>query len=817
MSQNKKAQMGRSLLMVSLLFLGLAGLLGWTGYGQYLYAQMSEALEHSRDQVVEGVQQAVVSQINQFSQRLENPTVQAALASGNRTAAISAVAQGLSAQDVQLFDSRLEEAYADIEGFGVARLGLLELALRGGSAVVAHVVRDGGQPSLGLAAPVSLQGEPAVIYVRQSLSPLLSILDNAHLPSDTFMGLRQGNFDIARKGNTSLGHTAETLARPVANTHLRVVAEVPDIGGALFGMSWMASLGIAGTLGVIGLGVLFTGLTMVSGNRRKKVKVEKSPRYEVKEDKPKRSLKFWGKKKKDDDEDEEEEDEEEHALIAEAKAALAAAPKPPPPPPRVVEPELITTPPPPIESTPSRVKIPASIFRAYDIRGVVGKELTPDLAQKIGQAIGNVMQEQSQHGIVVGRDGRLSSEELSDALIAGLRVAGCEVTDIGLAPTPLVYFAREHLNMSSCVAVTGSHNPADYNGFKIVIGGQTLFDEGITDLYTRISSPNALYKGHSMGPLNQAQIMDDYVQRIAGDVQMERSLKVVIDAGNGVAGAIAPQLLEAIGAEVIPLHCEVDGNFPNHHPDPSEPANLEDLKQIISHMGADIGIAFDGDGDRLGVVTREGTIIHPDRLLMLFAADVLMRNPGALVIFDVKCSSKLHGHILLNGGSPMMWKTGHSFIKNKMQETGAELAGEMSGHFFFQERWYGFDDGLYAAARLLEVLTQDDRSPSEVLGELPNNPSTPEIKVKVKEGEQHKLVEQFVEGTKSERSPFAAARLSTIDGLRADFPDGWGLVRASNTTPVLVLRFEGDNQAALARIQRMFGEKLAQLGVDAGF
>jgi len=814
MNQNKKAEIGRSLLMAALLLLGLAGWLGWGGYGQYLYAQMGESLEHARDQVVEGVQQAVVSQINQFSQRLENPSVQSALASGNQTAVVSAIAQGLTAQDVKLFDSRLEEAYADMEGFGVARLGLLELALRGNS-VVAHVVRDGGQPSLGLAAPVSLQGEPAVVYVRYSLSSLLSILDNVHLPSDTFMGLRQGNFDIARKGNSSLGSTAETLARPVANTHLRVVAELPDMGGALFGMSWMVSLGVAGTLGVVGLGLLFTGLSMVAGRRPKKAKVERErPRHEA-EEKPARSLKFWGKKKKD--EEEKEEDEDEHALIAEAKAALAAKSAPPPPPQLVIAPEPLAPPPPPVTSAQSGPKVPASIFRAYDIRGVVGKELTPDLAQKIGQAIGNVMQEQSQQGIVVGRDGRLSSEELSDALIAGLRMAGCAVTDIGLAPTPLVYFAREHLTLSSCVAVTGSHNPADYNGFKIVIGGQTLFEEAITDLYTRISSPGMLYKGHSMGPLNQVDVMDDYVQRIAGDVQMERSLKVVIDAGNGVAGAVAPQLLEAIGAEVIPLHCEVDGNFPNHHPDPSDPANLEDLKQIIGHMGADIGIAFDGDGDRLGVVTREGTIIHPDRLLMLFAADVLMRNPGALVIFDVKCSSKLHGHILLNGGSPMMWKTGHSFIKNKMQETGAELAGEMSGHFFFQERWYGFDDGLYAAARLLEVLTQDDRPPSEVLGELPDNPSTPEIKVKVKEGEQHKLVEQFVEGTKSERSPFAQARLSTIDGLRADFTDGWGLVRASNTTPMLVLRFEGDNQAALVRIQRMFGEKLSQLGVEVGF
>ncbi len=341
----------------------------------------------------------------------------------------------------------------------------------------------------------------------------------------------------------------------------------------------------------------------------------------------------------------------------------------------------------------------ADIFRAYDIRGIVGKELNPGVAELIGQAIGSVMQAQGLRDVVVGRDGRLSGPELTAGLIEGLRRAGCQVTDIGLAPTPVVYFAAYHLRAGSCVAVTGSHNPPDYNGFKIVVGGETLAGDAITDLYRRIAE-GRLHTAGEPGSLSQRDVSDDYIQRIADDVQLDRPLKVVADAGNGVAGEIAPRLLEAIGAEVIPLYCDVDGTFPNHHPDPSEPHNLEDLVQMVQRFDADIGLAFDGDGDRLGVVTREGKMVYPDRLLMLFAADVLQRNPGALIIYDVKCTGKLQDFVLRHGGSPMMWKTGHSLIKSKMRETDAELAGEMSGHFFFKERWYGFDDGLYAAARV---------------------------------------------------------------------------------------------------------------------
>jgi len=456
----------------------------------------------------------------------------------------------------------------------------------------------------------------------------------------------------------------------------------------------------------------------------------------------------------------------------------------------------------------SAVEVDPGIFRAYDIRGIVGKTLNIEVAELIGLAIGSVMRDEDLVDIVVGRDGRLSGPDLVGGLISGLRQAGRNVIDIGLAPTPVAYFAAYHLRTGSSVAVTGSHNPPDYNGFKIVVGGQTLSGDAITDLYERIRD-NRLHVANVPGDLQQRDVSADYIQRIADDVQLERPLKVVVDAGNGVAGDIAPQLLEAIGADVIPLYCEVDGTFPNHHPDPSEPHNLEDLIQTVKRFDADIGLAFDGDGDRLGVVTKEGEVIFPDRLLMLFAADVLERNPGALIIYDVKCTGKLQGWVLRHGGTPMMWKTGHSLIKAKMRESGAELAGEMSGHFFFQERWYGFDDGLYSAARLLEILANRAETPSEVLAALPDGVSTPEIKVDVPDGTPHEIVARFVEG-----ASFEGARLSTIDGLRADWDDGWGLVRASNTTPILVLRFEADNTAALERIKDEFRARLQALAPE---
>ncbi|MCK7592538.1 phosphomannomutase/phosphoglucomutase [Pseudomarimonas salicorniae] len=457
------------------------------------------------------------------------------------------------------------------------------------------------------------------------------------------------------------------------------------------------------------------------------------------------------------------------------------------------------------EAAKSSLRVDRSIFRAYDIRGVVGKSLDTGIAKLIGQAIGSTLREQGLREIVVGRDGRLSGPDLSKALIEGLRSTGCDVVDIGLAPTPVVYFASYQLGTGSCVAVTGSHNPPDYNGFKIVLGGETLSGDAITALYERISE-NRLHSDQP-GGLQEQAMGRDYVDRISSDVQLERRMKVVVDCGNGVAGAVAPEVLEAIGAAADGLYCEVDGEFPNHHPDPSDPHNLADLITSVKRTGAELGLAFDGDGDRLGVVTRSGKIIYPDRVLMLFAQDVLSRNPGAAVIYDVKCTGHLSGQILRHGGSPIMWKTGHSLIKAKMRETAAELAGEMSGHFFFKERWYGFDDGIYAAARLLEILATDDRDPDEIFAELPDSVSTPELKVEMEEGEHYAFMERF-----REKARFEGAKVFTIDGVRADWSDGWGLVRCSNTTPCLVLRFDGDSEQALARIQETYREQL--LAVD---
>jgi len=446
-----------------------------------------------------------------------------------------------------------------------------------------------------------------------------------------------------------------------------------------------------------------------------------------------------------------------------------------------------------------------SIFRAYDIRGIVGQTLDTGIARQIGHAIGSLMHEQHLPGIVVGRDGRLSGPALSEALIEGLRLAGRHVIDIGLAPTPLTYFGAHQLDTGCCISLTGSHNPPDYNGFKIVIGGHTLSGDAITGLYERIVQ-NRLHTAATPGSLTARDISKDYIDRIARDIHLARPLNIVVDAGNGVAGALAPQVLSAIGANITPLYCDIDGSFPNHHPDPSEPHNLEDLITEVARTGADLGLAFDGDGDRLGVVTAEGHNIFPDRLLMLFAADTLTREPGASILYDVKCSGHLPGWITRHGGTPLMWKTGHSLIKAKMRETGAALAGEMSGHFFFAERWYGFDDGIYSAARLLEILARSPGPAGHVFAALPEGIATPEIKVDAPGGDPHGFVERF-----RASAEFADARLSTIDGLRVDWEDGWGLVRASNTTPILVLRFEADTQAALARIQGHFRTRLLAL------
>ncbi|MCB1583085.1 MAG: phosphomannomutase/phosphoglucomutase [Xanthomonadales bacterium] len=441
-----------------------------------------------------------------------------------------------------------------------------------------------------------------------------------------------------------------------------------------------------------------------------------------------------------------------------------------------------------------------SIFKAYDIRGIVNETLTTDAVEQIGQAIGTENQNRGRNSIVVARDGRLSGPSLLEALIKGLKKSGCDVINIGAVPTGVLYFSTHHLETGSGVMLTGSHNPPNYNGLKIMLDGETLAGKLITNLYEMIAEGD-LKTGE--GDVQELDIRDDYIDYISSEIQLENDLTVVVDCGNGIPGEIAPELLEEIGCNVIPLHCEVDGGFPNHHPDPSVPENLQDLITTLKSVDADIGIAFDGDGDRLGVVTKSGEIINPDRLLMLFAQDVLSRQPGSSIIFDVKCTGHLPKQIVKYGGMPIMWKTGHSFMKAKLKETNAALAGEMSGHFFFNERWFGFDDGIYAAARLLEILDQEEVSPQEVFDTLPNSINTPELKVHMKEGEHYKFMDEFIG-----KAEFADAKITTIDGIRADFANGWGLVRCSNTTPCLVIRFDADDEAALEKIKEQFREQL---------
>lgn len=448
------------------------------------------------------------------------------------------------------------------------------------------------------------------------------------------------------------------------------------------------------------------------------------------------------------------------------------------------------------------VDVSQSIFRAYDIRGVVDESLNSAIVELIGKAIATEALAQGQTTLCVGYDGRLSSPAYAESLVAGIISTGVNVIVIGQVPTPVLYFSTHHFETGSGVMITGSHNPSNYNGFKMMIAGNTLSGEDIQRLYNRIVTQDFAV---GQGERSEHAIEREYLDAILNDIAVAAPLKVVLDAGNGVAGSIAPDLIEELGCEVIPLYCDVDGNFPNHHPDPSRPENLQDLMAAVKEHDADIGLAFDGDGDRIGVVTNTGKIIWPDRLLMMFAKDVVSRNPGADIIYDVKCSRRLNGLISSYGGRPVMWKSGHSFIKSKMKETGALLAGEMSGHIFFKERWFGFDDGLYSAARLLEILGVEDKSSDEVFSEFPEDVSTPEINVAVADEVKFSIVEQLC----SLKEQFVGANVSTIDGLRVDYPNGWGLCRASNTMPALVLRFEADDEAALAEIKATFVKHLS--------
>ena len=656
----------------------------------------------------------------------------------------------------------------DLAKFGYAKAAMLvrshELNL--GAPLQSHMKPD-KQRVLAFAVPALRSHEAvAFVYVELPFEPMLTIFRQPEV-SNARVDLRQGDgrgdLLLDSIGDTHTPSSLNEQGTPIASSVFRIGAVLEPFPIFLPDNLWIA-LPAGVVLALVGLFLLRARKIgwQVAVDRlggRKVAAADQTTLAEALAQEPKRT-----------------------ALAPKTKAALSA------PAPAAAE-----------------TNVDPSIFRAYDIRGVLGKTLTAGVARQIGRAVGSEARERGLHEIIVGRDGRLSGPELSNALIDGLRSTGCNVIDIGAAPTPVLYFATYHLNAGSGISVTGSHNPPDYNGFKIMLGGETLAESAITALYTRIAE-NRFVDGS--GGLQKMDVIKDYVERITGDVMIEHKLKVVVDCGNGIAGAVAPAVLEGVGCEVIPLYCDVDGTFPNHHPDPSDLHNLQDLILSVKQMNADLGLAFDGDGDRLGVVTASGEVIYPDRLLMLFARDVLTRAPGAIIIYDVKCTGKLQPLILQAGGSPIMWKTGHSLIKSKMRETDAALAGEMSGHFFFKERWYGFDDGIYAAARLTEILAADPdgRTPQEIFDGLPKGVSTPELKIPMAEGEHHAFIERF-----QKKATFEGARVTTIDGVRADWSDGWGLVRASNTTPILVLRFDADTDAALLRIQDAFRKQLKDL------
>jgi phosphomannomutase len=457
------------------------------------------------------------------------------------------------------------------------------------------------------------------------------------------------------------------------------------------------------------------------------------------------------------------------------------------------------------------MQVTASNFKAYDIRGIVGKTIDEDFAEHLGKAFGSAAVKAGEKAVAVGRDGRVSGPSLVAALIRGLVSTGLDVVDLGAVTTPMLYYVaatRGKYGCNSGIQVTGSHNPKDYNGFKMVLAGRAIYGDEILALRTRIEKEDYV-KGS--GRAAAMDVLAEYSARVVGDCKLARKMKIVVDSGNGIPGASAPGILRALGCQVEELYSEVDGDFPNHHPDPSKLENLADLIDRVKNSDAEIGLAFDGDGDRLGVVTKDGQVIYPDRQLMLFAIDVLSRNKGATIIYDVKCTQRLAPAIVKAGGKPLMWKTGHSLVKAKLKETKSPLAGEMSGHIFFSERWYGFDDATYTAGRLLEILSRS-KNPSKVLNELPTSFSTPELNVPCKEGEPKEVVQKMLDTAK-----FPGAEIITIDGLRAEYPDGFGLIRSSNTTPVLVLRFEGHTEAAMHRIEKQFMDALRVVKPDAQF
>jgi phosphomannomutase/phosphoglucomutase len=761
---------GTALLILGLFF-------AWQAWLVWSEESGAQEADNVRASAITAIGASLRQTVQRTQDALATPEVLAALSQGaaGRAAASDALAKALpDLREVDFYSPGLDEIIAgDLAKFGYAKAQMLMQAKSTAApAPLQARVEKGRATRLVIALPVrNKDATVAFAVVYMPFEPVLRAFRTSHI-SGARLDLRQGD----GRGDVLLGsigagsgNSLGDLGEPIPGSMLRIGKGEPDyfiVGSFSLGMLvTLALLCLVG--GAVGLWLRRVGMQRAMATLRFTPKTQ-APEITLAE-----ALK---------------------QAPAAVPAVKGAAPQ---------KPGAASARPGKPKDVP--VNIDRSIFRAYDIRGVVGETLTPEIARVLGRAIGSEARERGLTEIVVGRDGRLSGPDLVGGLVDGLRSTGMDVIDIGAVPTPVVYFGCYHLNTGSGVSVTGSHNPPDYNGFKIVLGGETLSEDAIQALYARIAESRFV---DGAGGLQMLDITQEYLQRITNDIQVERKLKVVVDCGNGIPGAIAPRVIEGIGCEVEPLYCDVDGTFPNHHPDPSDLHNLQDLILSVKQLNADIGLAFDGDGDRLGVVTKTGEVIFPDRLLMLFATDILTRNPGATIIYDVKCTGHLQPLILQHGGSPLMWRTGHSLIKAKMKETDAALAGEMSGHFFFGERWYGFDDGIYAAARLLDILGSDPegRDPQQIFDTLPKGVSTPELKIPMREGEHYRFIENF-----RQRAEFTGARITTIDGVRADWPDGWGLVRASNTTPVLVLRFDADTAEALKRVQDVFRAQLLKL------
>jgi phosphomannomutase/phosphoglucomutase len=762
-------------LALGTLLLVLGAFLVWQTWLVWQVDHGAQEADSVRATTIAAIAEQIRQREHRFEQALDDNRVQQALAQDGapaREAGALALKQLLpDATDAEFFSPNLDEVLSgNLVSLGYAKAAALMQAKVHPDHPLAQmrVEKNKGQ-QLMLALPVRIGGKTAAFAVVElPFAPIMATFHAAQI-SGAHLDLRQGDGrgdqQIASVGTAS-GNSIGDLGEPIPGSTLRIAKAEPEYfivaPHSFWLLTWLTALCLIGGfvalwLRHVGLQSALTMLQRLSKSNEPEITLAEAITQHR---------------------------EEPHATHAQP----------------IIAPEPLSA-----HDNEAVVAIDPGIFRMYDIRGVVGQSLTAVTTRAIGRAIGSEARDRGLHEIVVGRDGRLSGPELVGALIAGLRSTGIDVIDIGAAPTPVTYFAGFHLNTGSGISVTGSHNPPDYNGFKVVLGGETLSEDAIQNLYRRIAERRFV---DGMGKLQTIDVNQDYIRRITDDIQIERKLKVVVDCGNGIAGTLAPAVLEGIGCEVIALYCDVDGTFPNHHPDPSDLHNLKDLIVSVKQVGADIGLAFDGDGDRLGVVTASGEVIFPDRVLMLFAIDILTRSPGATIIYDVKCTGHLQPLILQHGGSPLMWRTGHSLIKAKMKETGAAIAGEMSGHFFFGERWYGFDDAIYAAARLMEILASDvhERTPQQIFDTLPKGVSTPELKISMREGEHYRFIETF-----RQKATFDGARLTTIDGVRADWADGWGLVRASNTTPVLVLRFDADNAQALKRIQDVFRTQLLAL------